>query len=50
MTTVKTDFDLYSCAQGSVTTDKYYKTFMSTVDMINANGGNAGLHTSVFKK
>ena len=50
MATVEADFDLYLCAQGSVTTDEYYKTFTSTVDTINANGGNAGLHPSVFKK
>merc|ERR1712194_660143 len=50
MATVETDFDLYSCAQGSATTDEYYKMFTSTVDTINANGGNAGLHPSVFKK
>ena len=50
MATVEADFDLYSCAQGRATTDKYYKMFTSTVDTINANGGNAGLHPSVFKK
>jgi hypothetical protein len=50
MATVEADFDLYSCAQGSKTTGEYYKIFTSTVDTINANGGNAGLHPSVFKK
>ena len=44
MATVETDFDFYLCAQGSITTDDYYKIFASTVDMINANGSNAGLH------
>ena len=48
--TVEADFDLYSCTQGRVLTDEYYKIFTSTVDMINANRGNAGLHPSVFKK
>ena len=38
------------CAQGGKTTDKYYKIFTSTVDTVNANGGTAGLHLSVFKK
>ena len=47
MATVEADFDLYSCAQGRATTDEYYKIFTSTVDTINANGGNAGLHPSV---
>ena len=50
MTTVVADFDLYLCVQGGKTTDEYYEIFTSTVDMINANGGNAGLHPSVFKK
>ena len=50
MATVEADFDLYLCAQGGKTTDEYYKIFVSTVDTINANGGNAGLHPSVFKK
>ena len=50
MVAVKAAFDLYSCAQGSVPTDEYYKIFTSKVDTINANGGNAGLHPSVFKK
>ena len=50
MATVKAEFDLYSCAQGSGTTDEYYKIYTSTVDTINTNGGNAGLHPSVFKK
>ena len=50
MATAKADFDLYSCAQGGRTKDEYYKIFASTGDTINANGGNAGLHPSVFKK
>ena len=50
MATVEPDFDLYSCAQEGKTTDDYYKIFTSIVDTINANGGNAGLHASVFKK
>ena len=50
MATVKTDFNLYACAQERVTTDKYYMIVTSTVDTINDNGGNAGLHPSVFKK
>ena len=50
MATVEADFDLYLCAQGRKMTDEYYKIFTSTVDTINANGGNAGLHPSVFKK
>ena len=44
MATVKADFDLYLCAQGCKMTDEYYKIFTSTVDTINANGGNTGLH------
>ena len=45
MATVEADFDLYSCAQhGSQSTDAYYKVFTSTVDTIDANGGQAGLH------
>ena len=50
MATVEADFGLYSCAQGRATADEYYKIFTSTVDTINTNGGNAGLHPSVFKK
>jgi len=50
MATVKVDFDLYSCAQGGKIMDEYYKIFTSTVATINANGGNAGLHHSVFKE
>ena len=49
MATTKANFNLYSCAQGGKTTDKYYKIFASTVGTINTNGGNAGLHPSVFK-
>ena len=40
MATVEADFDLYLCAQGDKTTYKYYRIFASTVDTINANGGN----------
>ena len=50
MATVEVDFDLYLCAQGIVMTDEYYKIFTSTMDTINANGSNAGLHSSVVKK
>ena len=50
MATIEADFDLYSCAQGRATTDKYYKIFTSTMDTVNVNEGNAGLHPSVFKK
>ena len=50
VTTVKADFDLYSCAQEGKTTDEYYKIFVSNMDTINANGGSTGLHPSVFKK
>ena len=39
---------LLVCAGGK-TTDEYYKICASTVDTINTNGGNAGLHPSVFK-
>ena len=31
-------------------TGKYYKIFAFTVDTINANGGGAELHPSMFKK
>ena len=44
MATAESDFDLYLCAQGGKTTDKYYKMFGYTVDTVNANGGDAGLH------
>ena len=50
MATVEADFNLYLYTQGSVTVDEYYKVFTSRVDTINANGGNAGLYPSVFKK
>ena len=51
MATVTTDFDLYSCAQLlSQTTDSYYKVFTSTVDTINSNGGQAGLHSVVYHR
>ena len=50
MAIIKANFDLYSCAQGGRMTDENYKICASTVDTINANGGNAGLHPSVFKK
>ena len=50
MATVEADLDLYLCAQGKKITDEYYKIFTSTVDTINTNTGNAGLHPSVFKK
>ena len=50
MATVETDFDLYLCAQGGKTTDKYCNIFAFIIDMINVNGGNAGLDPSVFKK
>ena len=50
MAPVETDSNLYLCAQGGRTTGNYYKIFASNVDTINANGGNAGLHPSIFKK
>ena len=50
MATVEADFDLYLYVQGDKTIEEYYKIFTSTVDTINTNGGNAGLHPSVFKK
>ena len=50
MATGEVNFNLYLCAQGGKTTDECYKIFASTVDIINANGGNAGLYPSVFKK
>ena len=50
MATVEANFNLYSCAQGGKTTDEYYKIFAFTVDTINANGGNAGMHPSVLKQ
>ena len=51
MATVQADFDLYTCAQkANQSTDEYYKVFTSTVDTINANGGQAGLHPSVYQR
>ena len=50
MAIIKADFNLYLCAQGSKTTGKYYKIFVSTVDTINVNRGNVGLHLLVFKR
>ena len=51
MATVEADFDLYSCAQhGSQSTDAYYKVFPSTVDTINTNGGQAGLHPTRYQR
>ena len=44
MATVEADFDLYSGAQRGKMTDEYYKIFASTMDTINTNGGNAGVH------
>ena len=44
MATVQADFDLYTCSQNAnQSTDEFYKVFTSTVDTINANGGQAGL-------
>ena len=51
MSTVKADSDLYSCAHLTTqTTDSYYKVFTSTVDTINANGGEVGLHPVVYHR
>ena len=51
MATVQANFDLYTCAQkANQSTDEYYKVFTSTVDTINANGGQAGLHPSVYQR
>ena len=48
MASVQADFDLYTCSQEkSQSTEDYYKVFTSTVDTINANGGEAGLHPAV---
>ena len=48
MATVEADFDHYSCAQLALQlTDGYYKVFTSTVDTINANGGQECLHLMV---
>ena len=48
---VQADFDLYTCAQeSSQSTEDYYKVFTSTVDTINANGGQAGLHPAVCQR
>ena len=51
MATVQSDFDLYTCSQNAnQPTDEFYKMFTSTVDTINANGGQAGLHPSVYQQ
>ena len=51
MATVQANFDLYTCSQnGNQSTDDFYKVFTSTVDTINANGGQAGLHPAVYQR
>ena len=51
MATVQADFDLYTCSQnGNQSTDDLYKVLTSTVDTINAKGGHAGLHPSVYQR
>ena len=51
MATVQDNFNLYICLQnGNQSTDDFYKVFTSTVDTINANGGQAGLHPSVYQR
>ena len=50
MATVQANFDLYTCSQNwNQSTDNFYKVFTSTVDTINANGGQAGLHPVVYQ-
>ena len=51
MATVQADFDLYTCSQNrNQSIDDFYKVFTSTVDTINANGGQAGLPPSVYQR
>ena len=51
MATVEANFELYAGYQKkNQSIDDYYKVFTSTVDTINANGGQAGFHPVVFKK
>ena len=51
MATVETDADLYLGMQRpDQNTSKFYKTFTTQVDTINANGGCTGFHNGVYNK
>ena len=51
MALVQADFDLYICSQEkNQSIEDYYKVFTSTMDTINANGGEAGLHPAVYTR
>ena len=51
MATMEADADLYLSMQRSdQNTDEFYKTFTAQVYTINANGGRAGFHNSVYNK